>query len=64
MKIQIRTLQCPMCGQRHTLEVEEDDYKKYINGEGYVQTIFPYLSSDEREMLISGMCPDCWKRLF
>ena len=51
---------CPFCGETHFVQVKETDYWRYANGT-MVQDAFPYLSADEREMLISGICPECWE---
>jgi hypothetical protein len=29
-----------------------------------IQSVFPYLNADQREILISGTCPTCWANLF
>lgn len=50
---------CPFCGHANFVEVNEDDYLDWQDGK-LVQDAFPYLSADEREMLISGICPKCW----
>jgi len=55
---------CIKCGSTTNLVVEQDDLKKYMNKEGLVQEIFPYLSSDERELIISCICPTCWNKIF
>lgn len=45
--------------------VKEADLKSYESGEKkYVQTAFPYLSTDDREFLISGMSPEGWDKAF
>lgn len=54
---------CPFCGKAHEIEVNEIDYLDWQDGE-LVQNAFPYLSADEREMLISGICPTCWDKMF
>ena len=54
---------CPMCGQYHEVGVNETDYWDWDDGMN-VQDAFPYLSANEREMLISGICPECWDRMF
>ena len=61
-KISIET-RCPMCGQFHYVEVKECDFYAWQAGE-LAQSAFPYLSADEREMLISGICPNCWNEVF
>jgi len=54
---------CPFCGKAHEIEVNEMDYLDWQDGE-LAQNAFPYLSADEREMLVSGICPDCWNGMF
>lgn len=54
---------CPFCGQAHSVFANERDYLDWQEGE-LVQNAFPYLSADDREMLISGCCPSCWKKTF
>ena len=55
--------QCPFCGRGNEVEVNETDYWDWDDGM-LVQDAFPYLSADEREMLISGICPSCWEKYF
>ena len=57
------TTTCPFCGEEHEVLVNEADYYAWQDGE-LAQNAFPYLSADEREMLISGICPDCWDGMF
>lgn len=57
------TVFCPCCGKEHSVTVNFDDCLAWNNGE-LAQNAFPYLSSVEREQLISGFCPDCQKKLF
>ena len=54
---------CPFCGEEHLISVNTEDYWAWEDGE-LVQNAFPYLSADEREMLISGICPTCWDKMF
>ena len=54
---------CPICGHANEVEVNEMDYLDW--GDGMTaQEAFPYLSPEEREMLISGICPTCWEKTF
>lgn len=55
---------CPMCGHANEVAVNEADYFDWSFDGVLVQDAFPYLSADEREMLISGICPKCWNKLF
>ena len=54
---------CPFCGRENEVEVNHMDYLDCQNGE-LAQDAFPYLSANEREMLISGCCPRCWDKMF
>ena len=54
---------CPFCGHANFIEVNENDYLDYDDGVLNTQTAFPYLSANEREMLISGICPTCWSKM-
>ena len=54
---------CPSCGKAQKIKVNSEDYEKWENGE-LVQRAFPYLSSSEREALITGICDNCWNSLF
>lgn len=54
---------CPMCKSFTFVCVDAFDYGDWQNGK-HAQDAFPYLSANEREMLISGICPDCWDKMF
>ena len=54
---------CPMCKTERKVEVNFADYAKWVDG-ATVQSAFPYLSADDREALISGICPTCWDKMF
>ena len=54
---------CPFCGKVSEIEVDAEDFMIYCEGE-LVQNAFPYLSSAEREVIISGICVECQTELF
>ena len=63
---------CPFCrkahtvqvhGKAHTVQVHGKDYRAWQNGK-HAQDAFPYLSANERELLISGIYPSCWDNMF
>lgn len=54
---------CPFCGHAHEVAVNEADFWDWQDGE-LAQNAFPYLSADDREILISGICPKCWDEMF
>lgn len=54
---------CVSCKKAHELKVVTRHFKAWKNGM-LIQTAFPYLKAEERELLISGICPKCWKEIF
>ena len=55
---------CPICGKVSTIEMTDEQFEQYKNGDELIQNIFPEWNSGLREMLITGTCPKCWKKLF
>ena len=56
---------CRLCGETHSLLVRVEDYITFDSpGRPHIQNIFPYLSPEERELLLSGICPKCWAKMF
>ncbi len=55
--------QCPFCGHTHEVEVNKVDFLDWLAGM-MAQDAFPYLSADEREMLITGIDSKCWNKYF
>ena len=51
--------QCPICGETKALYVPLDGYLKWEQGT-LIQDAMPTLSANDRERLITGICPDCW----
>ena len=54
---------CPFCDGISYVEVNELDYYDWQEGK-LAQDAFPYLSAGDRELLVSGICPLCWDRMF
>lgn len=56
--------QCKECEQIVTFPVFRTDWHSWVNVPQSermpVQTAFPYLSADERELLVSGICGTCF----
>lgn len=53
---------CPICHRANFVEVNEADYWDWRDG-ALAQDVFPYLSTDERGMLINGICSTCWNNV-
>lgn len=58
-------VKCVKCNEIHELNVTEESAIEYAKRDRrHVQEIFPYLNADERELLISKICPKCWDEIF
>ena len=56
---------CRVCKKEYTLRVRFEDYIKFDSpNRPHIQDIFPYLTSAERELLISQTCDECWQKMF
>lgn len=54
---------CVMTGKPYeTAIVRGEDLFKYNHGT-HVQNAFPYLSADDREFIISGVCPEAFDEM-
>lgn len=63
MKINVKCPPCPDCKKVGRVEVEEADFYRWQKDE-LIQVAFPYLDSDQREMLMTGYCKECWAKLW
>lgn len=59
----ILLLKCQGCQKRKSIEVEDEAFDNWTKGT-LVQKAFPELSVGDREMLISGLCSECFDELF
>jgi len=54
---------CSHCDETHSVLVNQIDVAEWKAGK-YIQDAMPYLSADERELLISQTCGVCWDEMF
>lgn len=54
---------CPFCHNTSEVVVDSGDYQEWASGK-CAQRAFPYLDAAEREVIISGLCPDCQGNFF
>lgn len=60
---------CRECGTKVQLRVYEKDYeewykRRFAENPRHIQDIFPYLSAGEREMFLTRICDECFKKIF
>lgn len=58
------SIPCRQCGVVHKVRVGLDDLEAWQSGENLVQEAFPYLSAEQRELLLTRICSDCWNNMF
>ena len=56
-------VECRICEDTHILMVNIRDAKRWKEGE-LIQNAMPYLTPDERELLISGVCGTCFSKMY
>jgi hypothetical protein len=63
----IETKQCFQCGKTGKLQIPSPDYfagiKKLEQG-ALIQHAFPNLNAEQREQIMTGIHPECWKKMF
>lgn len=42
------------------LNINEEDLNRWLKGEDLIQNIFPHLTDNEREFILSGTTPEEW----
>lgn len=64
--VRIQCLPCLHCGKDGVIEVEMTDEQldDFTHGSHNIQRIFPELSAEVREMLLTGTHPDCWNDMW
>jgi hypothetical protein len=56
-------IKCNHCNESFQLDVKPSDIIAWSQGK-LIQEAFPYLNADQRELLISNTCKECWDKMF
>ena len=64
METTIVEVECVMCHIKHNVIVPIAGYHKWATGQAKIQDALPGLSADERELLMSGICGECFNKMF
>lgn len=60
---------CPFCRKEQTMILEGYEADAYKNGKiayakgTLIQDAFPFLNADQREFILTGICPECWDNM-
>lgn len=46
------------------LPITQEQLDRYENGQGHIQDIFPRLTPDQREFIMTGITPEQWNETF
>jgi L-lactate utilization protein LutB len=60
----VLSCRCGVCNVEQAIFLNGRDYDSWKTGGAYIQDALPYLSADEREMLISYTCGKCFDSMF
>ena len=63
MRIKLFEKSCIKCGAMHDVVADPDDFKRWTEGT-LIRDAMPYMSADERELLISSICGPCFDMMF
>jgi len=59
----IVAVDCIRCKETQHITTKTEDLDSWENGE-LIQNAMPYLTADDREILISGICGTCFDNMF
>ena len=63
MKVKVQTRPCMVCGQHSELTVDKAAYERWaLHGE-LIQVAMPDMTTDERELLMTGTHSECWDNM-
>lgn len=54
---------CSECHETTKLSLDREKYEEWTHG-ALIQNVFPNLTEDQRELMISGICGKCFDSLF
>lgn len=58
------TKNCMHCGKDSEITITLTQYVSWVINNAHIQDVFPEMSNEDREVLISGTHPNCWKEMF
>lgn len=57
------TKRCPFCGESKTFVLYAEDVEKWKQG-ALIQSVWPFMPANDRETLMTAICPECWDKEF
>lgn len=64
-KIVIGDLTCPICGKKSEVTITYKEFCRLQEGRVIISaSTFPSLNAEQRELIITGTCQQCWDKMF
>jgi len=63
IKALIWEAKCPFCRTKTEIKISAKGYENWIDGDS-IQTAFPDMPAEDRELLVSGICYNCQEKIF
>lgn len=54
---------CVVCGEIKSVHCSPEEFDAWLHG-ALIQAAMPNTPKEERELLVSGTCGECWQRMF
>ena len=54
---------CPNCSGVNVIKLQGSQYFDYFQRGNYIQKAFPQLDASDRELIMTGMHPECWDEM-
>lgn len=61
--VRVYRVPCIDCGETTRIQIPEREFQLYRGGK-LMQDVFPTFDVGIRELMISGVCPKCWDKMF
>ena len=58
------TKRCAITKEFYTVTISVEQFMRVTKGEEHIQHIFPHLSKEQREFILSGTTPEEWDDMF
>ena len=58
------TIFCAVCRKGHKIKYFQKDYINWKYNNTFIQHAMPYLTADERELLLTATCGQCFDEMF
>ena len=62
-EVEYETKPCMHCGKTTVMKLDRESVEAWKNGE-FIQEAFPELNKGSRELIVSGIHPECWNAMF